>query len=400
MSERIYLDYNASTPLLDSVKAAMTKGLELFGNPSSVHQTGRNIRAAIEEAREQVSSFLGARPQDVIWTSGGTEANNLALTASLFAKPLQKEVRLYVSAIEHPSVLNGMRFAPEMITVIPVTNQGQLDLPWLENQFTKTSNDQAQALSPGAVPILVSCMAANNETGIIQPLSDLADIVHSAGGLLHSDCVQALGKMELSWPTLGADLISLSAHKIGGPQGVGALVLKDTSIVLRDPLVAGGGQELKRRGGTENVLGIIGFGAAIAALKEEQQKDQEQITILRDGLEQGLKEISPDAVIFGQDQHRLPNVCCFAVPHFSAETQVIQMDLSGVSISSGSACSSGKVEQSHVLKAMGVAPELSGATLRISLGNKTTKSDINGFLKAWQKIYEQTKASISGGKAA
>jgi len=403
MSERIYLDYNASAPMLESVKAAMIKGLELFGNPSSVHQTGRTIRGAIEDAREQVASFLGARPQDVIWTSGGTEANNLGLTPSLFPRAMQKDIRLYVNAIEHPSVLNGMRFAPEMITVIPVTSQGQIDLSWLEDQLNEMSGDQdqAQTISPGSAPILVSCMAANNETGIVQPLAELAKIVQDAGGLLHSDCVQALGKRPLAWPELSADLISLSAHKIGGPQGVGALVLKDTSIILRDPLVAGGGQELKRRGGTENVLGIIGFGAAIAALKENQQKDQDQTTALRNELEQGLKEISPDCVIFGQDQERLPNVCCFGVPGFSAETQVIQMDLSGVSISSGSACSSGKVEQSHVLKAMGVAPDLSFAALRISLGNQTTKSDINGFLKAWQKIYEQTKASsIPGGKAA
>lgn len=398
MSNRFYLDHNASSPLLDPAKKAMAEAFELYGNPSSVHGDGRRIRAAIEKARVEVAKLLGARPQDVIWTSGGTEANNLALTPSLFKKDQQAKAHLFVSAIEHPSVLNGMRFEKLQITVIPVDKAGIIDMEWLEQALQdqirtlEISDDQLEAgFAPGDVPILVSVMTANNETGVIQPIAQIAQISHKAGGLLHTDCVQALGKTPVSLPLLEADLISVSAHKIGGPQGAGALILKDTSIILRDPLVAGGGQELKRRGGTENVIGIIGFGAAAKLTYETMAQDQKNMAELRDELESGLLKISPDAVIFGLDAKRLPNVCCFAVPGFSAETQVIQMDLAQVSISSGSACSSGKVEQSHVLKAMGVADGLSFAALRISLGTSSRKSDVDGFLIAWEKIYSRAK---------
>ncbi len=401
MSERVYLDYNASAPMLEEVKAAMTEAFELVGNASSVHHSGRSVHARIENAREALAELVGARPQDVIFTSGGTEANNLALTPSLFSKDVQAReeggARLYVSAIEHPSVLNGMRFAKEQIKVIPVTAEGLVDTEWLRNELLGESEEVQPLKKAGeeratAWPILVSVMAVNNETGILQPVAEIAEIVHEAGGLLHSDCVQALGKLPLLLPMTNADLISVSAHKIGGPQGVGALILKDASIVLRDPLIAGGGQELKRRGGTENVHGIVGFGAAIKAHLDGKAGQQNKIKELRDKFEAELLEISPDAVIFGRDQQRLPNVCCFAVPGFSAETQVIQLDLQGVSISSGSACSSGKVEQSHVLKAMGVDDDLSFAALRVSLGAGSTEADVTRFLEVWSEIYKRAKA--------
>lgn len=400
MSDRIYLDYNASAPMLAPVKAAMVDVFELTGNGSSVHQSGRAVHGKIEQAREAVAELVGARAQDVIFTSGGTEANNLALTPSLFPRDMQPLVKLYVSAIEHPSVLNGMRFEKEQITVIPVTSAGVVDTDWLRKELLGSEGADVSDEELGLKPILVSVMAVNNETGIIQPIAEIASIVHEAGGLMHSDCVQALGRLPLLLPMSDADLISISAHKIGGPQGVGALVLRDASIVLREPLVAGGGQELKRRGGTENLTGIVGFGAAARAVNEVAKADLPRIKELRDELESGLLALSPDAVIFGRDENnRVGNVCCFAVPGFSAETQVIQLDLMNVSISSGSACSSGKVEHSHVLKAMGVSDELSFAALRVSLGSGTTKEDVAAFLKAWGVIYTRAKDKIKGHAA-
>lgn len=394
--ERIYLDYNASAPLLEPVKVAMIEAFDVFGNGSSVHSQGRKVHGRIETAREQVAKMVGARGQDVIFTSGGTEANNLALTPSLFPKDLQSQARLYVSAIEHPSILNGMRFEKDQITVIPVTREGVVDVKWLRNELLNSEDvpEEPHKNEPHKKqikPILVSVMAANNETGIIQPIAEIADIVHEAGGLLHSDCVQVLGKMPLLLPMTNADLISVSAHKIGGPQGVGALILRDASVVLREPHVAGGGQELKRRGGTENMAGIVGFGVACEVVNETQAAEQGRIKDLRDQLEVGLLDVSPDAVVFGKDVQRLGNVCCFAVPGFSAETQVIQLDLMNISLSSGSACSSGKVDHSHVLKAMAVKETISHAALRVSLGPQSSLDDVNGFLKAWESIYTRAK---------
>lgn len=397
MSGLVYLDYNASAPLLDEARDAMVSAMAFFGNASSVHRQGRAVRQAIEEAREEVAALVNARPQDVIFTSGGTEANNLALSPGLFAKPLQAEARLYVSAIEHPAVLNGMRFEREAITVIPVTADGVVDLDWLRAELLKDIDAEGDELKPGERAVLVSVMAANNETGIIQPIAEIAEIVHQAGGLLHSDCVQALGKMPIDMAALGVDLISLSAHKIGGPQGAGALVLRDESVVLRLPMVAGGGQELKRRGGTENLIGIVGFGAAARAARLKMDETLAHVALLRDRLEAGIKSRSPDAVIFGDGALRLPHVTCFAVPGFSAETQVIQFDLMNICLSSGSACSSGKVEQSHVLKAMGVGEDLSFAALRLSLGGQTLPEEIDAFLEAWGAIYARQKKN---GQAA
>lgn len=401
----IYLDHNASSPLLASAKAAMTEAFELAGNPSSVHQPGRAIRAVIEQARERLANFVGAREQDVIWTSGGTEANNLALTPSLFPRDLQDNVTLYVSAIEHPSVLNGMRFEKEHIKVIPVTSQGVIDLNWLEGELMNdlTDEEQEQGVTPGTRPILVSVMRVNNETGVIQPITELSALVHKCGGLVHSDCVQALGKVPLDLKELGADLISVSAHKIGGPHGVGALILAGADILLRAPLITGGGQELKRRGGTENVLGIVGFGAAIAEIADTTDTQYMEVKRLRDDLEQQLLQICPEAVIFGKGQNsasRAPHVCCFAVEGLMAEKSIIQLDLAGVAVSSGSACSSGKVEQSHVLKAMGASEAQSFSALRLSLGSTTTKADIDGFIAAWKKLYDRAKPTLKTGEAA
>lgn len=402
MSERVYLDYNASAPILAPVRAAMQEGLALIGNASSVHGHGRQVRAAIETARQAVGQLVGADVGEVVFTSGGTEANNLALSPGVFSNKIGGDPQLFVSSIEHPSVLNGMRFERDAIRLIPVTSEGVVDLEWLEAAlFAGISEDEIEAgIAAYSRPVLVSVMAANNETGVIQPSAEIARLVRKAGGYFHADCVQALGKMDIDMTALGADMISLSAHKIGGPQGVGALVLKDRSILLRDVLIAGGGQELKRRSGTENLIGIIGFGAAAKALLEAKGSNLDDIARKRQRLEDGIIAVSPEAVIFGEAGERLVNVCCFGVPGFSAETQVIQFDLKGISISSGSACSSGKVERSHVLAAMGVDDDLSFAALRVSLGPDTSDEDIDAFLTAWAEIYGRVRDRESADDAA
>jgi len=375
MNQRSYLDYNATAPLRDEVRAAIIDALSLTGNPSSVHEEGRAARAAIEAARSKVAKLVGARPEDVIFTSGGTEANALALA------PQRGEAwHCYVSAVEHPSVLAGGRFHPETMTQIPVTPDGVIDLEILARELAK---HHLEGWRP-----LVSLMAANNETGAIQPVAEAAKIVKDAGGLFHTDAVQAAGRIRLEMPALGADMLSLSAHKIGGPKGVGALVLREGVSV--EPLLKGGGQERRRRAGTENVPGIVGFGVA-AELASADLARVDEIVALRDELEAKVVSLAPDAVVLSARVQRLPNTSCIAVPGAKAETLVIGLDLAGVAVSSGSACSSGKVEASHVLAAMGVALELAHGAIRISLGFATRRDDIENFLQAFGALIKRVK---------
>ena len=381
MSERIYLDHNATTPLRPEVRDAMVEALALDGNPSSVHAEGRAARAAIEGAREKVASLVGAKPDTVIFTSGGTEANSLAL-ASLASAP---GARLYLTSIEHPSVLAGGRFPPTAISQIPVTAEGVVDLEVLATELAKPHFQGTRAL--------VSVMAANNETGALQPVAEVAAIVHEAGGLVHSDAVQAAGKVPLDFAALGADLLTLSAHKLGGPKGVGALVLRQGIEI--EPLLKGGGQERRRRAGTENVAGIVGFGVA-AELAAADLGKASAIAKLRDELEARVLAIAPEAVVFSASVPRLPNTSAIAVPGTKAETLVIGLDLAGIAVSSGSACSSGKVEASHVLRAMGVAPELAQGAIRVSLGPDSKGADIERFIAAWSELI----ARLKGRKAA
>lgn len=374
MADRAYLDWNATAPLRPQAKAALTAALELCGNPSSVHGEGRAARRLIEDAREQVAKLVGADPADVVFTSGGTEANTLALTP-LVARagdkaPLQ---RLLISAIEHPSVRSAGRFPAEAVSEIPVTAQGAVDLAALK-----------AALANGG-RALVSIMLANNETGVIQPVREAADIVHEAGGILHVDAVQGPGRMPLDLKALGADLLTLSAHKLGGPKGVGALI-RTPGIHISEPLIKGGGQERGARAGTENVAGIAGFGAAAEAALQSLDADIARMRALRDRLEAGLKTETPQAVIFGAEAERLPNTTLFALPGIKAETAVIAFDLDGVAVSSGAACSSGKVQPSHVLAAMGVQRALSDGAIRVSLGPATTENDLERFRNAWNKL--------------
>jgi cysteine desulfurase len=374
MADRAYLDWNATAPLREQAKAAVTAALDLCGNPSSVHGEGRAARRLIEDARERVAKLAGADPADVVFTSGGTEANALALTPFVTRAaekaPLQS---LLMSAIEHPSVRSGGRFPAAAVSEIPVTAQGVVNLEALKARLEKSGH------------VLVSIMLANNETGVIQPVRQAADIVHAAGGLLHVDAVQGPGRMPLDITALGADLMTFSAHKLGGPKGVGALI-RASGIHIAEPLIRGGGQERGARAGTENVAGIAGFGAAAEAGLQLLETDVARMRALRDRLETGLKTMTPQAIIFGAEAERLPNTTLFALSGMKAETAVIAFDLDGVAVSSGAACSSGKVQPSHVLAAMGVARPLAEGAIRVSFGPTTTDSDLEKFLNAWNKL--------------
>ncbi len=375
MSERAYFDWNATAPLREEAKAAMVEALGRTGNASSVHAEGRAARALVETARAEVAALVGAGAKDVIFTSGATEANMLALTPALEvgAEKAPRD-RLFVSAVEHPSVLSGGRFAPELLTELAVDATGVVDLATLEQLLAETERP------------LVSVMLANNETGVIHPIADIAEIVHRAKGLLHVDAVQAPGRIACDMAELGADLMSLSAHKLGGPQGAGALIRQNAGfgdIHIADPLIRGGRQERSQRAGTENVAGIAGFGAAAAAARAGAQADARRMAALRDRLEAGLKAATPGIVIFGADAPRLPNTTLFAAPGLKAETALIAFDLNGIALSSGSACSSGKVAASHVLAAMGVEPDMARGALRLSLGPATTEGHVEQLLATW-----------------
>jgi cysteine desulfurase len=372
MPERIYLDWNATTPLRPEARAAMAAAWDLTGNPSSVHAEGRHARSLVEEARSAVAGAVGAAPRNVVFTSGGTEANALALTPGLRTASGQSVQKLVMSAIEHASVLPGGRYTREAISTVGVTSSGVIDL------------NQLRGVLATGPPALVSVMAANNETGALQPVSEVAQIVHAAGGLLHVDSIQALGKIHFDINEVGADMVTLSAHKIGGPKGVGALVLAEGLAGL-EPLLRGGGQELGRRAGTENVAGIAGFGAAVKVATAARVSDAARLEGLRNRLETGLRQ-APDILVFSADVPRLPNTTLFTVPGLKAETAVIGFDLAGVAVSSGSACSSGKVQPSHVLEAMGFGPKLAQGAVRLSLGWSTQEADIDLCLKAWRTL--------------
>jgi cysteine desulfurase len=370
MNDRAFFDWNATAPLRQEARAAMAAALELKGNASSVHAEGRAARQVIEKAREQVAALVGAEAKNVTFTSGATEANMLALTPAIAiggAKALRD--KLFISAIEHPSVRSGGRVAADAVEELPVTGDGVVDLHALRS-----------ALARAAQP-LVSVMLANNETGVVQPIREIAEIVHGAKGVLHVDAVQGPGRIDCDIGDLGADLMSLSAHKVGGPQGAGALIRRG-DIHIGEPLIKGGGQERGLRAGTENVAAIAGFGAAAAV----RQADANRMAALRDRIEAAIKASVPDAVIFGETVQRLPNTTLFAVPGMKAETAIIAFDLNGIAVSSGSACSSGKVQASHVLAAMGVEPILAQGAVRLSLGWSTSEHDVEKLLAALTKV--------------
>jgi cysteine desulfurase len=371
-SDRVYLDWNATTPLRDEARRAMSDALGLRGNASSVHAEGREARKVIEGARAVIAVAVSAQPRNVVFTSGGTEANALALTPNLRRGTGPAAERLLVSAIEHASVLAGGRFPPAAVMSIGVTPDGIVDLDELR-----------EAVSRG-VPALVSVMLANNETGAIQPVAEAAEIVHAGGSLLHVDAVQAFGKIPVTMRELGADLLTLSAHKIGGPKGVGALVLAE-GVSGPEPLLRGGGQESSRRAGTENIAGIAGFGAAATAAVADLQAAVRRLDALRKRLEDGLRQ-TPGAIVFSDTVNRLHNTTLFTVPGLRAETAVIGFDLAGIAVSSGSACSSGKVQPSHVLEAMGFGGDIAQGAVRLSMGWSTREADVDSCLEAWRRL--------------
>lgn len=388
MNGRSYLDYNATAPMRPAVRAAMSEAFERFGNPSSVHQEGRSARAAIETARAEVAKLVGARPDQVIFTGGGSEANALAL-----AHRSPSGIRAtYVSAVEHPSVLAGNPFDPEKPGLIPVDAGGVADLEALA-ALAADAHLKREAANCEAAS-LFSLMSANNETGVLQPVEAAAAIVHDAGGLLHTDAVQAAGKVAIDFAALGADLMSLSAHKLGGPKGIGALIVADG--VPLSPLIRGGAQEMRRRAGTENVPAIIGFGVAAKCAAAELAEDRGEgagRNDLRQNLEREARAAVPDVVIFAASAPRLPNTASLAVPGTKAETVVIGLDLAGVAVSSGSACSSGKVEPSHVLAAMGVDEDLAQGAIRISFGWASSQDDVSRFLEVWVPLVKRLCAT-------
>jgi cysteine desulfurase len=372
MRERVYLDWNATTPLRPEARSAITAAFDVSCNPSSVHSEGRAARKLVEDARAIVAAAVGADQRNVVFTSGGTEANALALTPGLRRGRGEPARRLIVSAIEHPSVLAGGRFGADAIQTAPVLPSGVLDLGALA------------ALLADGPPALVSLMLANNETGAIQPVPEVAELVHAASGVLHVDAVQALARMPINIKALGADVLTVSAHKIGGPKGVGAMIVGDTLSGL-EALTRGGGQEQGRRAGTENVPGIMGFGAAVRAAIASMEPDTTRMKMLQARLEKGLTS-HPGTVIFSDSVPRLSNTTLMSAPGLKAETAVIGFDLEGVAVSSGSACSSGKVQPSHVLQAMNADPALLKGAIRISLGWGTTEADIDRCLEAWIKL--------------
>lgn len=385
VATRAYLDHNATTPVRPEVVQAMLRALELTGNPSSVHAEGRAARSAIETAREAVARLTGAKAANVVFTGGGTEANATVLSPGLMdcdggCDCVRTPASLLLhSATEHPCVRDGHRFPSQATETLPVDAEGIVDTVWLAARLERFAAEH-----PGA-RALVSVHLANNETGVIQPVAEIATIAKRFGALLHSDAVQAAGKIAIDIEALGVDVLTLSAHKLGGPKGVGAIVFRTGALELADKPLRGGGQERGWRAGTENVPGIVGFGIAAGLATQALAREGVRLAALRDKLEAGLLALAPQSVVFGRGAPRLPNTSSFATPGLSADTTLIKLDLAGVALSSGSACSSGKVKRSHVLTAMGVDPVMSAGALRASLGWTTCEQEIDLFLAAYAK---------------
>ena len=382
-TERTYLDWNATAPLLPAAREAVLSALDMVGNPSSVHGEGRALRMLVEAARRDVASLVNAAPAHVIFTSGATEAANLALTPSyrMGRTPLAVG-HLYASEIEHPAIREGGRFARENVTTIPVTRAGLVDLAALEALLT--NHDKARGLP------MVAVMLANNETGIIQPVKAVAEIVRRHGGLLVVDAVQAVGRVPVDIEALDADFLIISSHKLGGPKGAGALISRG-EVLMPAPLVRGGGQEKGHRSGTETPAALAGFAAAARSVAEDFAVRNSRIGDLRAALENGMRTTTNDVVIHGAEVERIANTSFFSLPGLKSETGQIAFDLEGIALSAGSACSSGKVGQSHVLVAMGFDAALGG--LRVSLGPSSTQADVERFLAAFSRVVSRRRAA-------
>jgi cysteine desulfurase len=362
-AERTYLDWNATAPLRPEAREACIAALDVVGNPSSPHAHGRRARAIVEDAREQVAALVGTRPAEVVFTSGGTEANNAVLAAGWDT--------IVLSGIEHDSVRAPARAGKARIIEVPVARNGMVRV------------DVAITAGASASRSLMSLQVANNETGVIQPVAEAAAAAKAQGFLIHTDAVQAAGRIPVDLRALGVDYLTLSAHKLGGPKGIGALVMHERASL--PALISGGGQERRRRAGTENVTAIAGFGAAAEAALRDLAR-MKQVSALRDRLEDQVRAVTPDAVVIGADAARLPNTANIALAGMSAETLVIALDLAGVAVSAGAACSSGKVGTSHVLEAMGLEQTVARAAIRVSLGWSSTERDVAAFVEAWGRV--------------
>ena len=364
MANRVYMDYNATAKIRPEVIEAHSNTMGEVGNASSIHASGRAARSKVEIARKQVADLVGAEPEQIIFTSGGTEANNQIIGSC-------DPTRSFVSAIEHPAVMdacpNGIRF--------PVNNSGVVDLLALEKLLATTEN-----------PEFVCLMLANNETGVLQPIKEAANICKRYGARLHCDAVQAVGKVEVNFSDLGVETMAITAHKFGGPQGIGALIVRSTESA--NCMIRGGGQEQGLRGGTENVANIVAFGIA-AEIAKKYLKEYEKLSILRDYLETTILNSTPDAKIFGRGADRLPNTSKLMMPGVSSEIQVMSFDLAGIEVSAGSACAAGRIEAPYVLKAMGVKNTEALCALRVSLGWDTDSRDIDQFIHEWNKIFQR-----------
>ena len=379
MTVRVYLDHNATSPLRPEALRAVQEALARVGNPSSVHAEGRAARACLGRARKDVAALVGAEPDAVTFTSGGTEANNMALRPGALVGPGAHEPsRLFAGATEHASVGEGHGFPAEAVTLLPVGRDGLLDLGAL-----------ACALDGPGGPALVSVQVANSETGVVQPVREIAALVHAKGGVLHADAVQAAGRIPLDLTDLGLDALTISGHKLGGPMGSGALIVAPGRAGERLRLLGGGAQEDRRRAGTENVAAIAGFGVAAACAARDLPVEAARLATLRDLAERAVRGAAPDACIFGEAATRLPNTLAFSVPGLSAETALMSLDLDGVAVSSGSACSSGKVGRSHVLAAMGIADEAARGAVRVSFGWNSSAADVSTFARAFEKLAER-----------
>jgi len=362
---RTYLDHNATTPLRAEARAAALAALEAVGNPSSVHAEGRRARAIIETAREQVARLVNAKPLEVVFTSGATEANNWVIGGGY--------QQIVCAAQEHHSVFEPARNSGATLFELASDRSGVVDLEALRAPKGFKWSERC----------LLSLQMANSETGVMQPLGDAVALLPK-NAHVHTDATQAAGRVPVELQALGVDFLSLSSHKLGGPTGVGALVIRDGARLAS--LITGGGQERRRRAGTENVVGIAGFGAAAAAAAEGLGDMNTRVRALRNGLERGIKSLTPHAVVIGDEAERLPNTTSVAVRGMKAETLVIKLDLMGIAVSAGAACSSGKVGASHVLAAMGLAPEIAGSAIRLSLGWNSSEADVDAFLRAWREI--------------
>ncbi len=367
-TQRIYLDHNATAPLRPEAASAMAVAMSVCGNPSSVHHEGRRVRALIETAREQVAKLVNAKPLEVVFTSGATEANAWVIGGGKWATILSAE-------IEHDSVRGPIAHSQSLHHPLPISAGGFVAVEEIaRHAFT--------ALVSGDRTLVVLQMA-NNETGVLQPVAETAQFCREHGLHIHSDAVQMPGRLPIDFAGLGVDTLSLSSHKLGGPAGVGALIIRDG--VKLASFVTGGGQERRRRAGTENVIGIAGFGAAAEAARADGSAEV-RLADLRDQLEAGVREITPPAVIVGAGSPRLPNTTSVAMPGQPAETLVIKLDLAGFAVSAGAACSSGKVGASHVLTAMGLAPDIANNAIRLSLGWNSSKADVATFLEVWGAV--------------